>query len=325
MKKYLLMLIAVMSFVGVINAQTAIQSPKFFDNMYLGGELGSTMPLDFNNQFPYNATFGIKLGKNFTPVVGANIEGKTWFGDNHFNNLKTFFKSTYVGLNGTLNLMRMFNGGVPNKFELSTETGLGWIHEFDKDNDFLGAKTGVALGFNFKAWQVYVEPAVYWNLGGEHNGEKIQFDKRDAQLALAAGLIYKFKCSNGTHDFKTYDIKKLNDEINELRSRGPVHDTVTVTKNQVIDNRVWVVYFAQNSYDLTDEDLDILDNVPVNGKDVEVIGYASPEGTKEYNQGLSEKRAETVALYLKKRGVNVKSYKGMGVKDNTSGRVVIIY
>ena len=47
---------------------------------------------------------------------------------------------------------------------------------------------------------------------------------------------------------------------------------------------------------------------------VDVIGTASPEGSKEFNQMISEKRAAVVADYLTKRGVKVNSWEGKGAQ-----------
>ena len=48
----------------------------------------------------------------------------------------------------------------------------------------------------------------------------------------------------------------------------------------------------------------MLDNIT---GEVEVIGSASPEGTKTHNAQLAAKRAEAVANYLKARNVKVKN------------------
>ena len=62
----------------------------------------------------------------------------------------------------------------------------------------------------------------------------------------------------------------------------------------------------------------------VTAKNVKVVATASPEGTAEYNKRLSEKRAAVVCDYLTKKGVNVVSAEGLGVKGDASGRVAIV-
>ena len=67
------------------NAQIATENSKFFDNTYVGVEAGVHTPLNFNSVFPLNTVVGIKLGKEFTPVVGIEAEGIVSFGDNLYN------------------------------------------------------------------------------------------------------------------------------------------------------------------------------------------------------------------------------------------------
>ena len=55
-----------------------------------------------------------------------------------------------------------------------------------------------------------------------------------------------------------------------------------------------------------------------------ITASASPEGTKEYNQKLSEKRAAVIADYLTKKGVKVNSYEGVGSEDENSNRIAIV-
>ena len=73
-----------------------------------------------------------------------------------------------------------------------------------------------------------------------------------------------------------------------------------------------VVYFGFDSARLREEEKKKL--AGVRGR-VEVRGYASPEGSEEYNLRLSEERAKNVARELKKRGVQVLEIKGMGEKS----------
>ena len=131
--------------------------------------------------------------------------------------------------------------------------------------------------------------------------------------------------SNGTHNFRLINVGELNDNINSLRNdlaKKPKVVTETITKNIVINNTINTVFFAQNSAELSNNAKAVLDNITGN---VKVYGYASPEGTPEYNKNLSIDRAEVVANYLRNKGVNVISCEGLGVTDTTSNRVVLIY
>lgn len=323
-----IMLILVLFVCTYINAQTAYEKANFIDNTYIDTSMGVSTPLDMNSKFPLNTAFSAKVGKNFSPIFGMNIEGTTWFNDNHFANSKTFFKGIYVGVNGTVNLTNLFIDYNPNKkFELLTETGLGLIHNFNsKDTlNYLGAKTGLIFAWNISnAWQFNINPTIYWNLT---KNNKVQFNKTEAQLALFVGFTYKFKTSNGTHNFKVYNIGELNNEINSLRAelaKKPAEVIKEVVKEKTIyTTSQYVVFFAQNSSELDDASETVLNSIDSN-MIVDIKASSSPEGTKEYNLKLSQKRADVVKAYLQSRGVTINSADGIGVVSNTSNRVAVI-
>ena len=345
MKKFILSLMVMLTvMLSSANAQIAYQKADFLDNVYVGLNGGVSSPLDFNSVTPFNAQAGVKVGKNWSPVFGTNIEGTAVFGDNHFADSHTFVKATYVGLNGTLNLTNLFLNYNPDKvFETSLEAGLGWIHNYhtptptniDGHANYLGAKTGVILAWNIgnnKAWQLYAEPSVYWNLS---KTDKIQFNKHNAQLAVSVGVVYKFKTSNKTHNFKVYNIYDYTSALEEARDRiaaleaqnAELSKRPTETYNVVKEtNKETVVYsqdiitvsFLQNSAELTQDAKNILDKVSVS-LPVKVIGSTSPEGTTRRNSELSVQRANAVAKYLKSRGVKVVSAEG-----NEHGRIAVV-
>lgn len=345
MKKFILSLMVMLTvMLSSANAQIAYQKADFLDNVYVGLNGGVSSPLDFNSVTPFNAQAGVKVGKNWSPVFGTNIEGTAVFGDNHFADSHTFVKATYVGLNGTLNLTNLFLNYNPDKvFETSLEAGIGWIHNYhtptptniDGHANYLGAKTGVILAWNIgnnKAWQLYAEPSVYWNLS---KTDKIQFNKHNAQLAVSVGVVYKFKTSNKTHNFKVYNIYDYTSALEEARDRiaaleaqnTELSKRPTETYNVVKEtNKETVVYsqdvltvsFLQNSAELTQDAKNILDKVGTS-LPVKVIGSTSPEGTTRRNSELSVQRANAVAKYLKSRGVKVVSAEG-----NEHGRIAVV-
>jgi len=312
------------------SAQTAYQETKILDNISIGVVGGATTPLDFNSMFPVNGVAGLKIQKDFTPIVGVNIEGLASFGDNHYGNASTVVRSINTGVNGVVNFSNLLCGylGHPRKFEVSTETGIGWLHSWTRHKDDLTAKTGAIASFNIgDAHSIVVSPAVYWNLS---KSGKIQFNKHNAQLALEVGYVYHFSTSNGTHSFKTYDIAALNSEINSLKAelaKKPTEVVKEVVKEVTTVKEVhvgsYVVYFAQNSDELTEASIATLSKIS-EGTEVNVIGEASIEGTVEYNQQLSEKRAKVVTDFLTDHGVKVISSTGIGATNATSGRIATI-
>lgn len=346
MKKFIIMFALCVSAVIGASAQIATENSNLFDNVGVGVTAGVSTPLDFNSMFPLNPNVGLKITKDITPVLGFQVEGLAIFNDNHFANIKNGLKATNVGLNGVINLSNAFGGykGTPRAFEISAVGGLGWIHYFNQEakdpstsdyipnltNNGLTAKTGVDLAFNLgkkKAHSLVITPAVYWSL---YRGGEVSFSKGRAQLALNLSYVYHFKTSNGTHHFKTYDVGAMQNEITALNARL---DECRNRKPEVINNVIekivpcnaqWVVQFAQKSAELTSEAKAILDSIGENTV-VDVIGTASPEGDKDFNQRLSEDRAKNVADYLTNRGVKVNSWNGKGVQiGKATNRLAIV-
>ena len=338
-----------------LNAQNVVayQKAKPFDNVYVGAEIGATTNLRFNPVFPLNGMAGIKLGKNFSPVWGANLELVLPFGDNAFANSHTFVKGLSYGFNLTTNFTNLFKEYSPERtFEVSTELGVakGIIYgdpdlvvaDNMGDDDELLAKAGLVFAWNLgqeKAWQFYAEPQITWNIT-PGPGDCIRFNSNHALIGVMMGVNYKFMTSNGTHNFKVFNTDDLNDEINNLRAQlaakpkevvkeviKEVVKEVPVTTNTVekitIDN-LYFVTFQQGKSILTAENKKALDNIKA-GSHVQVVGTCSPEGSKELNDRLSQARADVVADYLKGRGVIVDEASGKGVQGVTSNRLAVVY
>ncbi len=212
-----------------------------------------------------------------------------------------------------------------------------------------------------KAWQFYIEPAMIYSLQGWNkvNGTMVylnsfKYDSRAAIFQLSAGVNYKFGCSNGTHNFAVEqlrdqaEIDELNAQINGLRADNAAKDGQLNAANQTINDlkaklaaceaRPVPVPVVTENYlqphvifrvgkSVIDAaqyaSIEMVAKYMKNHKDakVKVEGYASPEGSKEINQKLSEQRAEAVKDAL------VKKYKiaadritceGLGATDKLS-------
>lgn len=359
MKKIFMLMMTLMMSLGVANAQIATENAKLFDNMYVTVGAGVAKPLgELTPVFPVNPSATLAVGKWFTPVFGAEIEGTAWFGsvgmkDGNLNfewdgDMYNFVRGSYVGINGMTNLTNLFLGynGKPRTFEVSTQLGLGWCHRYmisgktengysidtDKDRNGIGVKTGLDFAFNLgskKAHTLSVRPAVLWEVANHWN--RVQFNKNKAQLYLGVAYTYHFKTSNGTHYFKTYDVGAMNDEINRLRAEldaKPKEVVNEVVKEVRIYNNVNVtdtyVFFAFDSDELSAEAKESLDKLGQNGV-YTVDAYASSEGTTEYNLELSQRRANAVKAYLESRGAKVDYATGHGVAfGTTTGRVAVV-
>ena len=284
----------------------------------------------------------------------------------------TFAKALNVNLLAKVNLSNLFGGykGEPRTFEVSALYGFGWGKGFGKYNRWDAGESGfygsdlaegnatswgleaaelfgndganelnskAALNFAFnlgaaKAVQIFVEPSITFS-----GLKDFKYNVDRSTVQLNAGVVYKFKNSNGTHNFKLarlYDqdeIDRLNGIINDLRNRKPevkevikeVVKEVPVGKEVRVDDLVFVT-FAQGKSTLTADAKKALDGVK-EGAHVQIVGTASPEGPAALNQKLSENRANVVAEYLKGRGVIVDEAVGKGVQGNTSNRLAIVY
>ncbi len=345
--KKLFTLFAAVAMAATVSAQTVTES-KTSDNWYIGVNGGVATAAKGNawlKNLQPNA--GLRVGRYFTPVFGMALESNVYFKNTSGFTTGTVVNAINTSLLGTVNLSNWFGGylGEPRTFEVVALGGLGWGRVFDTSSDpyddcrdALTSKAGLDFAINLgkkKAWQVYIEPAMIWTLGGNNHFAGIQYDRNHAAFQLNAGVVYKFKNSNGTHNFTTAtlrdqaEIDALNAKINELRNRKPEVKEVVKTvekiveKNVSVDNLVFVT-FAQGKSVLTAEAKAALDEV-AEGKHVEIVGTASPEGSKALNDKLSQARADVVAEYLKGRGVVVDSATGKGVQGTTSNRLAVVY
>jgi len=384
MKKLVLFFAAAAMAVSA-SAQVTVEGSKLTDNIYVGIN-GGVGVVTTHNKWMKNLmpNFGVRVGKNITPIFGIAIDGTAYMGlrqENplvgNSNVLSTGFKAVNTSVLGTVNFNNLICGykGEPRVFEVTGLFGIGWFHTFGShngtrllelpiyyfdqtnyipgrfDNDEkvyvsqnkLSSKVALNFAYNFgsaKQWQVYVEPSMTWIFGNHYHATRpgVQtsdpaYDINHSIFGVNAGLVYKFKNSNGTHNFKIAqlrdqaEIDELNRIINELRNRKPEVVTKEVVKEVVkevsIDDLVFVT-FAQGKYNLTNEAKAALDKVK-EGAHVQIVGTASPEGSKELNDRLSQNRANVVADYLKGRGVVVDEAIGKGVQGTTSNRLAIVY
>ena len=340
-----------------VNAQTVTES-KTFDNFYIGinggAQVKTTGESWMNN---LNSNAGLRIGRWFTPVFGLAAEGNVYFNDHNMPQSKTLARYMNVGLIGTVNLSNWFAGykGEPRLFEVVPVYGFGWGHTFGTDENFnvLTSKAGIDFTFNLgkaKAWQVYVEPSMNWSLNGDGK-EGVAYDINKSAFQLNAGIVYKFKNSNGSHNFTIAQLRDqneidgLNSQINSLR--GDLNDKdaqLSAKDKQIKDlqnaldecnkkpkyvkpatatNLQPTVLFRQGKAVVDKSqmpNIELIAQYMKNHQDakVEIKGYASPEGNKDFNQALSQKRADAVKNILVKKykiAADRLTTKGMGATD----------
>ena len=336
------------TYVGV---EVGVTTPLNFNSIFpvnpvAGVKFGKELTPIFGLELEGLASFGDNV---YRYGVNGSIPTDGAFNIHQNGSINTFVKSTNVGLNGIINWSNLLFGyqGTPRAFEVKTNTGFGWLHYFGDytpaapiggymtagKSNVLTAKTAIDLAFNLgnkKAHTLTVSPGIYWSLNEVGN---IKFNKNYAQLGVLVGYTYHFKTSNGTHHFKTYDVGAMIGEIDRLNSELAKKPTEVVVEKEVVKEVEKIVpvnmtdvyvFFAQNSSTLDDRAKAELDKLGQNGV-YKVIAYASADGTAEYNQRLSERRAAIVADYLVNRGCKVDSWEGKGVEyGETTGRVAVV-
>ncbi|MCD8297398.1 MAG: OmpA family protein [Prevotella sp.] len=358
MKKLVLMFFAAALTMSV-SAQALMES-KLLDNMYIGVNGGVAVKTTQHTNWMgnLNPNLGVRIGKDFTPVFGFAIESNVYFSNKPGESIGTVVRSMNTMGLATLNLSNLFGGykGEPRLFEVTAIYGLGWGHTFGhsgsgvtssreefsgnslvtRDNT-LTSKAAIDFGFNIgskKAWQVYIEPAMIWTLGNSPVKTNVNYDINYSGFQANVGFIYKFKTSNGTHNFKYADLRDqgeidaLNAKINDLRgdldgkdaqlaakdrqiadlqaaldecNNRPVPEPVV--QNTTVTNLQPTVLFRQGKSVVDQAQYAPIELIATYMKNhpeanIEIKGYASPEGSAELNQKLSEDRAEAVKKIL---------------------------
>ena len=358
--KKLVLLFAAAAMAVSVSAQTVTES-KTFDNFYIGinggAQVKTTNEAWMKN---LNSNAGLRIGRWFTPVFGLAAESNVYFNDHcsHFMpQSKTIARYMNTSLIATVNFSNWFAGykGEPRTFEFVPVFGFGWGHTFGTEDNFnvLTSKAGIDFTFNLgskKAWQIYVEPSMNWALNGDgYEGTAYNINKSGFQLN--AGFIYKFKNSNGSHNFTIAQLRDqseidgLNSQINNLRNDLNNKDSQLSAKDKQIKdlqnaldecnkkpkyvkpatatNLQPTVLFQQGKFNVEKSQMPNIELISQYMKNhpeanIEIKGYASPEGPKELNQKLSEKRAEAVKNVLVKKykiAADRLTTKGMGATD----------
>ena len=364
MKKLVLMFAAAAMAVSA-SAQTT-QESKFFDNWYLGLNVGGATKTTHSAWFKnVNPSVGVRLGKWFTPVWGAALEADLYARN---KNLPSTHKTVVRGMSGkfmgTINATNLFCGykGEPRTFEVIPLAGIGAYHSFNnkgqdsRNINALVANAGIDFAFNLgsnKAWQIYLEPSMNWFLhDNQYVCDGCEFNVNKSAFQVKLGVNYKFKGSNDSHNFTIVtprdqnEIDGLNSQINNLRNDLNSKDSELAAKDKQIQD-------LQNALDECNKapkteakaatatnlqptvlfrvgksvidrsqmaNIEMIAQYMKNHPDatVEIKGYASPEGSKEVNQKLSEARANAVKNVLVKTfkiNSNRLIAKGMGATD----------
>ena len=321
-----------------INAQTAVvEGGGFWDNWSMGIQGGATMKMSGEGFFKSaRPAFGLTLGKQWTPILGMDVQGMGYVNTTNSSTMIDASDVSLIGRMNLMNLFAGYYG-MPRPFEIETVTGLGWLHHYmngSGDTDDLSARVGLNFNFNLgddAAWTLGIKPAVVFNLTGEYPSKKMAFNRNHADMEILLGLTYHFADGEGNRHFSLVNaidpiaLAAMNEEINGLREVVVAKDVelvgladeLLVVQNQLNEARnkeveatgqtikilESVVAFPFNQSDVQTSQMPSLEHVAnylKNNPDasITVNGYASPEGTEEYNLQLSQRRADAVKTVL---------------------------
>ena len=355
MKKNILTLAAILTAAVSANAQETLSSSKFFDNWQVGVK-GGGFSWTTHEAFIKNtrATFGAEIGKQISPAFRLGVEGMAYVRPVQFDDATefgNFVDMSNVSLVGTVNLSNLIAGykGTPRFFEVEGFAGLGWAHIYPQGADNrkapivlngMTSQFGSNLLFNLgqsKAWGIKISPALIYFVDGVENraesNSQNELNLTKSWTQVTAGVVYRFKGSNGAHHFTRPSnreelealnkqlaglredlrgkdgqlsesqrrIAQLEKELQEARNKKPEVIERTVTKSKktlesVVTYRVGRTNIESSQLPNVERIATYLKKYP-NSK-VVIKGYASPEGNLEKNQKLAADRAESVKKVL---------------------------
>lgn len=330
---------------------------KFTDNWYIGIDAGVSSKTTHQAVLKnINPNAGVRLGKWITPAFGLAAEGNVLLGNkvagNDYTNASGI-KAMQLMLLGQFNFSNWFCGykGEPRNFEVIGNLGIGWLHNYGDNKEEMGTiqntmnqKIALDFAWNFgsdKQWQFYVEPAITYAIAGaktdyiqnghvvldneNHGRQLVNWDINYSHLQLNVGINYKFKTSNGRHNFVVVEecdqnqINALNDEINALRAKvatipallKEIEDLKAALKEcedkpapapvveKEVEPNLPAVFYQVNKSVITPaqaQNVAIAATVLKNHPELKLMvkGYASPEGPHDNNNDLSVRRANAV-------------------------------
>ena len=353
MKKMILLSVFALGALSInAQTEAVLRGGDFWDNWYMGGRMGGTMNMSGTGFFKSaRPAFGLAVGKQWTPIFATEIQGLGYVNTSNSRTMFDASDVSLLGTMNLMNLFAGYEG-IPRTFELETLAGIGWLHHYMngvEDTNDLSARVGLNLNFNLgesKAWTFSLRPAVAFNLTGQFPEKKVNFDKDDARFEVLAGLTYHFSGGNGEHFFTMVPVadplvvSAINEEVNDLRELVAAKDIelvgladeLLVVQEQLNESRSktavaagdtmslveTVVAFRFNKALVETSQMPSIERVAAflnqnQNVNVTVNGYASPEGTEEYNLKLSQRRADAVkSILVDKYGISPSRISAIG-------------
>lgn len=333
MKKLILMAAAVVGMMTA-SAQQTVEAPSFWQNWWLGVDVGATTPLKGHSFFTnMRGGGGVHVHKMVSPLFGVGAEG--YIG---IKGASSVVDNLYVGPYAKLNLMNLFCGFNCDKtrlFDVEVQAGSGLYHTYLTGNEkgFNNFVTKAGLNFNFNVADgviVAIKPAVLYNLTGRFKTNetcKLEYSINRALFNVEASVSFRlgssgFNCVAPCPD-RSAEIADLNAKVNQLRGQldncnsaadsykaqvANLKSELAAAKNKKpevikeVSNTLtsvrYVFYKIGSSVITPDQqpNVEMIANYLKhhNGAKVIVKGYASQDGNEEINIKLAAARAESV-------------------------------
>lgn len=353
MKKTILLSVFALGTLTMNAQTEVVEGGGFWDNWSMGYRAGGTMKMSgapfIKSARP---VFGLSIGKQWTPILGTEIQGLGYINTTGSKTLFDASEVALITNMNLMNLFGGYEG-TPRTFEIETATGLGWLHHYmkgPKDTNDLSARVGLNFNFNLgesKAWTFGIRPAIVYNLTANFPQEKLAFDKDRARFEVLMGFTYHFANSEGQRHFAMTTVldplavAALNEEINVLRETVEAQEAaITASAVEIADLQSSldecqtaakqpdqpavtnilesIVTFPFNESVVQPSQMPTIERVATYLKDnpsvnVVINGYASPEGTEEYNLKLSQRRADAMKdILVEKYGIDASRIEAVG-------------
>ena len=268
---------------------------KFWDNWFLGFHAGANATLGENVR-PRDIkdviapSFGLSVGKYFSPAVGARIQGMFNFQNGRANqeaidhNPKLYDNGVYGFKNISAHVDVLFNLSdiisqfkESRRFNVVTFLGLGLNHTFGFDDivekwrniggsydvctdsrNSIGMRAGLQFNYQLSnAFDLALDLAM--NAADDKYNGNIYDDHYDGYASAIFGLIYHFKDHYGDRRFKEInwtdyeELARLNRNINKLREdlTNAKPRVVVREENRYLDVLQTTVSFRIDKYNIT--------------------------------------------------------------------------
>ncbi len=325
-------------FVKTETGEKALLESKSYDNWYIGVNGGGAVKTS-HNKWMKNliGNAGVRVGRWFTPAFGLALESNAYFSSKPWASTGTAVQYLNTDLAATINISNWWFGynGEPRLFEVIAVPAIGMGHVFGTSsrvahnlNDMTG-KLALDFAFNVdkkKCLQVYLEPAMLYAIYGNTSDDtRTGLNINRSHFQLNVGLVYKFKNTNGTHNFRyaepqtvrdDSEIRRLNKRLADIEAENerlrnqpkPQLQPRIIERTETVHEGV--VAFAQGSSKLDDLQYASINKAAKYLEEnpdakLTITGYASTEGSAELNKKLSQARAEAVKnVFVNKFGID---------------------